>query len=105
MENRLDSIIKKLFPSRSFREKLGMRLFQYLTFSNCNGLPNMVNKKQNFQDLLNKVQTIHGPLFDYSRLENEVYVLYRSNDFVRKHARDLITFIKSVNLQPGFSEV
>ena len=57
------------------------------------------------KDLLNKVRTIHGPLFDYSRFENEVYVLYRSNDFVRKHARKLITFIKSVNLQPGFSEV
>ena len=57
------------------------------------------------KDLLNKVQTIHRPLFDYSRLKNEVYVLYRSNDFVRKHARELITFIKSVNLQPGFSEV
>ena len=55
--------------------------------------------------MLNKVETIHGPLFDYSRLENEVYELYRSNDFVRKHAHELITFIKSMNLQPGFSEV
>ena len=57
------------------------------------------------KDLLNKVQTIYGPLFDYIRLENELYVLYRSNDFVRKHAHELITFIKSMNLQPGFSEV
>ena len=56
-------------------------------------------------DLLNKVQTIYRPLFDYIRLENELYVLYRSNDFVRKHAHELITFIKSMNLQPGFSEV
>ena len=56
-------------------------------------------------DLLNKVQTIYRPLFDYIRLENELYVLYHSNDFVRKHAHELITFIKSMNLQPGFSEV
>ena len=54
---------------------------------------------------LNKLQTIYGPLFDYIRLENELYVLYRSNDFVGKHAHELITFIKSMNLQPGFSEV
>ena len=57
------------------------------------------------KDLLNKLQTIYGPLFDYIRLENELYVLYRSNDFVGKHAHELITFTKSMNLQPGFSEV
>ena len=51
------------------------------------------------------MQTICRPLFDCIRLENELYVLYCSNDFVRKHAHELITFIKSVNLQPGFLEV
>ena len=56
------------------------------------------------KDLLNKLQTIYGPLFDYIRLENELYVPYGSNDFVAKHARKLISLIKSMNLQFGFSE-
>ena len=51
MENSLDSVIKKPFPSRSFSEKLVMRLFQNLTFPNCNGLPDVVNIKQNFQKI------------------------------------------------------
>ena len=55
------------------------------------------------KDLLNKLQTIYKPLFDYICLENELYTLYRSNDFVGKHAHELINFIKSMNLQPGFS--
>ena len=47
MENRADSIIiKQPFPSKCFSEKLGMRLYQNLTFSYYNGLPNMVNIKQ-----------------------------------------------------------
>ena len=54
--------------------------------------------------MLNKLQTIYGPLFDYIRLENKLYVPYGSNDFVAKHAHKLITLIKSMNLQPGFSE-
>ena len=47
MENRADSIIiKQPFPSEGFSEKLGMRLYQNLTFSNYNGLLNVVNIKQ-----------------------------------------------------------
>ena len=98
MENRADSIIiKQPFPSESFSEKLGMRLYQNLTFSNYNGLLNMVNIKQISKRFVKQNTNNLRPLFDCIRLENELDVLYRSNDFVRKHAHELITFIKSVN--------
>ena len=54
---------------------------------------------------LQKLQAIYGPLFDYIRLENELYVLYRSDDLAEKPVHELMFFIKLMDLQPAFSEV
>ena len=50
---------------------------------------------------MQKLQAIYGPLFDYIRLENELYVLYRSDDFAEKPVHEL----KLLDLQSAFSEV
>ena len=62
----------------------------------------MVNIKQNFPRFVK--QTSNNLRTFVIRLENELYEPYGSNDFVAKHAHKLITLIKSMNLQPGFSE-
>ena len=54
---------------------------------------------------LQKLQAIYGPLFDYIRLENELYVLYRADDFAKKPVHELMSFIKLMDFQSAFSEV